>query len=55
MSATPPELLVELDECLADSVRRAANRAEHMRLTRIQDLLAQLKAQLSPTVPSTGG
>lgn len=49
---TPPELLVELDGCLTDAVRRAANRAEHIRLARIQGLLAQLKEQLPGTVSS---
>ena len=44
---TTPELLVELDGCLTDSLRRAANRAEHIRLTRIQELVLQLKEQLS--------
>jgi hypothetical protein len=55
--ATTPELLVELDTSLADSVRRAANRAEHLRLVRIQHLVEQLKEQLTsagPTVGSTG-
>lgn len=42
---TTPELLAELDTALADAVRRAANRAEHLRLTRIQGLVGELKEQ----------
>jgi hypothetical protein len=53
MTTVPPELLVEqLDACLTDSVRRAANRAEHIRLTRMQELVGQLKEQLPGVVSS---
>jgi len=48
-----PELLVaELDDGLAECLRRAANRAEHIRLTRLQGLVTELKAQLG-SVSST--
>ena len=50
---TTPELLAELDGCLTDSLRRASNRAEHIRLTRIQQLLLQLKEQLPGVSSST--
>jgi hypothetical protein len=53
MSVTTPELLAELDGCLADSLRRAANRAEHMRLTRIQGLVGELKQQLGSSAVSS--
>lgn len=43
---TTPELLAELDTSLLDAVRRAANRAEHMRLARIQGIVGELKAEL---------
>ena len=49
-------LVAEIDSSLTDAVRRAANRAEHLRLTRLQGLMAQLKEQLgvtSSTVSST--
>jgi hypothetical protein len=47
MSTVNPELLVaELDECLAECFRRASNRAEHIRLTRLQGLFGQLKEEL---------
>jgi hypothetical protein len=46
------ELLVaELDTSLADCLRRAANRAEHIRLARLQELLGQLKRELAVTSP----
>ena len=35
-------LLTELDQTLADAVRRASSRAEHIRLTRIQGLVHAL-------------
>jgi flavin-binding protein dodecin len=33
----------ELDAALADALRRASNRAEHIRLTRIQSLVVALR------------
>jgi hypothetical protein len=47
MSTVNPELLVaELDDGLAECLRRAANRAEHIRLVRLQGLVTELKQQL---------
>jgi hypothetical protein len=39
-------LAAELDTGLAECIRRAANRAEHMRLVRLKGLVAELKDQL---------
>jgi hypothetical protein len=36
----------EMDEALKDCVKRAANRAEHIRLTRLQVLLARLRGEI---------
>jgi len=48
MSTVNPELLAaELDDGLAECLRRASNRAEHIRLTRLQGLVSQLKAELT--------
>ena len=40
---TTAQIQDALDEALADCVRRASTRAEHMRLTRIQGFLVQLR------------
>jgi len=45
-------LAAELDDGLAECLRRAANRAEHMRLIRLKGLVTELKDQLGVT--STG-
>lgn len=49
---TTPELLAELDTALADAVRRAANRAEHLRLIRIQGLVGELQTELGTSMTS---
>lgn len=48
-------LLDELDSQLVSSVRQAASRAEHMRLTRIQSLLADLRMSMTLPTPPTEG
>jgi hypothetical protein len=59
MTTVNQELLVaEIDSSLTDCLRRAANRAEHIRLARLQGLLARLKDELqaepgTSSVPST--
>ncbi len=42
-------LAAELDTGLAECIRRAANRAEHVRLVRLKGLVAELKDQLGVT------
>jgi hypothetical protein len=54
MATMNQELLVaELDTTLADCLRRAANRAEHIRLARLQELLGRLKEELAAELPGT--
>jgi hypothetical protein len=49
-TVTPqPDLLAELEETVTDAIRRASNRAEHIRLTHIQSLVAQLAAPPAPS------
>lgn len=49
MSANLELLAAELDDGLTECLRRAANRAEHIRLTRLQGLVTELKSQLAVT------
>ena len=48
---TAEHLVAELDASLTEAVRRAANRAEHMRLVRMQGLVTELKSLVSGPAP----
>ena len=46
-SPSQPELVAELNGCLAESIRLAASRAEHIRLIRMQGIVDRLASQLA--------
>lgn len=48
------ELIEELDVALADSIRRATTRAEHIRLVHIHTTVENLKAELDVEPPEEG-
>jgi hypothetical protein len=54
MAQQAVELLDELDDQLASAVRVAATRAEHIRLTRMQSVTAQLRSAVPPPVIEPG-